>query len=43
MVFDKLKKYGELVMFSHTVFSLPFGLIAMLWAAGGIPDIRIFI
>lgn len=42
MVFDKLKKYGELVMFSHTVFSLPFGLIAMLWAAGGIPDIRIF-
>lgn len=43
MVFDKLKKYGELVMFSHTVFSLPFGLIAMLWAAGGIPDLRIFL
>ncbi len=42
MVFDKLKKYGELVMFSHTVFSLPFGLLAMLWAADGIPALRIF-
>ncbi len=42
MVFDKLKKYGELVMFSHTVFSLPFGLIAMLWAADGIPELRVF-
>ncbi len=42
MVFDKLKKYGELVMFSHTVFSLPFGLIAMLWAANGIPELRVF-
>ncbi|MDF2611755.1 MAG: 4-hydroxybenzoate polyprenyltransferase [Lachnospiraceae bacterium] len=42
MVFDKLKKYGEMVMFSHTLFSLPFGLIAMIWAAGGIPELRIF-
>ncbi len=42
MVFDKLKKYGELVMFSHTVFSLPFGLLAMLWAADGIPELRVF-
>lgn len=38
MVLSKLKKYGELVMFSHTLFSLPFALIAMIWAANGIPD-----
>ncbi len=42
MVFDKLKKYGELVMFSHTLFSLPFGLTAMLWAADGLPELRVF-
>lgn len=42
MVLTKLKKYGEMVMFSHTLFSLPFGLIAMLWAANGIPDLKIF-
>lgn len=42
MVFKKLKKYGELVMFSHTLFSLPFGLIAMIWAANGIPSIEVF-
>lgn len=43
MVLNKLKKYGEMVMFSHTLFSLPFGLIAMIWAADGIPDIWVFI
>lgn len=42
MVFDKLKKCGELVMFSHIVFSLPFGLLAMLWAADGMPELKIF-
>lgn len=42
MIFSKLKKYGELVMFSHTLFSLPFGLIAMIWAADGIPAIGDF-
>jgi len=42
MVLNRLKKYGELVMFSHTVFSLPFGLLAMLWAADGLPKLRIF-
>jgi len=42
MVFDRLKKYGEMVMFSHTLFSLPFGMIAMVWAADGIPGLRIF-
>lgn len=42
MVFDKLKKYGELVMFSHTLFSLPFALMAMIWAAKGIPSFHTF-
>ncbi len=40
MVLKKLKKYGELVMFSHTLFSLPFALIAMIWAADGLPSGR---
>ena len=30
MVLKKLKSYGELVMFSHTLFSLPFALISMI-------------
>jgi 4-hydroxybenzoate polyprenyltransferase len=38
MVLKKLKRYGELVMFSHTLFSLPFALIGMIWAAQGIPS-----
>lgn len=38
MVLKRLKTYGELVMFSHTLFSLPFALIGMLWAAGGLPS-----
>jgi 4-hydroxybenzoate polyprenyltransferase len=42
MVLNKIKTYGSLVMFSHTLFSLPFGLIAMFWAAGGIPQLRVF-
>lgn len=40
-VFDRLKKYAEMVMFSHTLFSLPFGLMAMLWAADGLPAFRV--
>ena len=39
---DKLKIYGDLVMFSHTLFSLPFALISMLWAANGLPSPWIF-
>lgn len=39
----KLITYGELVMFSHTIFSLPFAMIAMMLAAEGMPDYRIFI
>lgn len=38
----KLKIYGELVMFSHTLFSLPFALLAMLLAANGLPSLSVF-
>jgi len=38
----KVKTYGELVMFSHTLFSLPFALIALLIAADGLPEPRLF-
>ncbi|MFD3158341.1 UbiA-like polyprenyltransferase [Haloimpatiens sp. FM7330] len=38
MVFSKFKTYGELVMFSHTLFSLPFAIIGMIWAAKGLPS-----
>lgn len=41
MVLKKLKSYGELVMFSHTLFSLPFALISMIWAAEGLPSAAI--
>ncbi|MBT2289603.1 UbiA family prenyltransferase [Paenibacillus albidus] len=34
----KLKLFSELVMFSHTLFSLPFAIISMVWAAGGWPS-----
>ncbi|WP_151735712.1 UbiA-like polyprenyltransferase [Paenibacillus tengchongensis] len=34
----KLKMFSELVMFSHTLFSLPFAVISMVWAAGGWPS-----
>jgi 4-hydroxybenzoate polyprenyltransferase len=40
MACKKLRLYGELVMFSHTLFSLPFALSAMLIAAGGFPGWR---
>ncbi|QVK17936.1 putative 4-hydroxybenzoate polyprenyltransferase [Mycoplasmatota bacterium] len=35
--------YGEMVMFSHTLFSLPFALITMFIAANGLPEIKIII
>jgi 4-hydroxybenzoate polyprenyltransferase len=40
MVFKKIKTYGELVMFSHTLFSLPFAMIGMIWAAEGLPSLN---
>lgn len=36
-VLRRIRLYGELVMFSHTLFSLPFALIAMFLAADGLP------
>lgn len=36
-VIRKMKDYGKLVMFSHTIFSLSFALLSMLLASGGIP------
>lgn len=39
----RIKLYGELVMFSHTLFSLPFAIISMIWAAGGSPSWRIML
>lgn len=43
MILDKIKTYGKLVMFSHTIFSLPFAFIAMLIAADGMPKLSIFL
>ncbi len=40
MGLNKIKTYGELVMFSHTLFSLPFALIGMIWAAKGLPSLE---
>ena len=37
-----LKNYLELVKFSHTIFALPFALAAMLVAAQGFPNFRVF-
>ncbi len=34
-VFTKIKHYAELVMFSHTIFSLPFAIFAYLLATDG--------
>lgn len=38
-----LRTAGELVRFSHTVFALPFALIGLLAASGGLPDARILL
>ncbi len=37
MVFKKIKQYGELVMFSHTLFSLSFALMAVFWSMTELP------
>jgi 4-hydroxybenzoate polyprenyltransferase len=42
MVFGKVKKMGELVMFRHTIFALPFALVAMLVAGKGFPSMEKF-
>lgn len=38
-LFNKLKEYGKLVMFSHTIFSFSFALLSMVIAAKGLPEI----
>lgn len=38
----KIRTYGELVMFSHTLFSLPFALIALFIASNGLPRPELF-
>lgn len=40
-VWHKTRMFGELVMFSHTLFSLPFAIISMVWAANGLPSLYI--
>jgi 4-hydroxybenzoate polyprenyltransferase len=42
MILQKLKTYGNLVMFSHTIFSLPFAFVSMLIAAEGMPHFSVF-
>jgi 4-hydroxybenzoate polyprenyltransferase len=42
MVLQKIKTYGNLVMFSHTIFSLPFAFVSMLIAADGMPHLSVF-
>lgn len=42
-IFRKLKEYGKLVMFSHTIFSFSFALLSMLLAANGLPKISTLI
>ena len=36
-IYNKIRSYGKLVMFSHTIFSLGFALVSMLLAANGFP------
>lgn len=36
----KIKDYGKLVMFSHTIFSLSFALLSMLLASEGLPKLN---
>ena len=38
-LFQKIKDYGKLVMFSHTIFSFSFALLSMLLAAEGLPKL----
>ncbi len=36
---QKILDYGHLVMFSHSIFSFPFAVMAMLWGNNGIPSL----
>jgi 4-hydroxybenzoate polyprenyltransferase len=37
------RHYLGLVRFSHTLFALPFALASMIWAANGLPSLRVFL
>lgn len=39
-MFPGIRRWAEFIKFEHTVFALPFGLAAMLTAAGGMPSGR---
>ena len=39
-MFSGVRRWAEFIKFEHTVFALPFGLAAMLTAAGGMPTVR---
>jgi len=41
MLFSRLRAVLGMIKFSHTVFALPFALLAMAWAAGGWPGGRV--
>ncbi len=38
----RIRRYLELVRFSHTLFAMPFALLSMLVAAEGLPATRVF-
>lgn len=40
MVLDKIKTYGNLVMFEHTLFALPYAISAVFMASNGLPDMN---
>jgi len=42
-MFSAIRKWGEFIKISHTVFAMPFGLAAMLVAAGGWPTGKVFL
>lgn len=42
-VINKIRDYGKLVMFSHTIFSFSFALVSMALAARGLPDVSILL
>jgi 4-hydroxybenzoate polyprenyltransferase len=42
-MFSQIAEYGKLVRLSHTLFALPFAFASMFAAAGGMPDIKIFL
>ena len=39
----RVRDYLGLVRFSHTLFAMPFALASMVWAAEGLPSLRVFL